>query len=326
MLQVFFDDTGIAGLTLGGGYGWLMGRYGLTCDNLLAAEMVTAQGELVTASADRHPDLFWGLRGGGGNFGVVTAFHYRLHPVGTLLAGAVIFPFAQARQVLQGYRDYALQAPDEVTAFACFISLPDGAPALGVFACYNGPLDRGEALLLPLRALGDPLHDDIQPRGYQEVQAMLDDAESWGSLNYWKSNFLASFDDRSIDTFLRSFEDVPSPQSGIVIQFFGGATSRVDPLATAFAHRDPHFGFVAASRWSDGADTDRQIRWARQVWEAQLPFSSGASHINYLDREPEERVQAAYGAETYRRLVALKDRWDSTNLFCLNQNIRPSAC
>ena len=321
------STTGIAGLTLGGGWGWLARRYGLACDNVLSAEIVTADGTLLMASATENADLFWGLRGGGGNFGVVTSFEYRLHPVGPVVGGFVFYPFAMAREVLQRYRELAYTAPDELAADAVLLTLPDGTNVAGIAVCYCGPVDEGERLIRPLKTLGTPLVDQLGPTSYTAVQTMLDASYPSGSQHYWKSSFLGDVSDEAIDTMIAQCAARPSPMCHGLLEYqLGGAVSRVDRGATAFAARDAQHAFVSLGVCAEPAEAKRSAQWAREFWTAMQPFSTGGVYVNYLGREVDEgseRVRAAYGPETYQRLVALKATYDPTNLFRLNQNIRP---
>jgi FAD/FMN-containing dehydrogenase len=316
----FVGTTGVAGLTLGGGLGWLLRKHGLACDNLLSADVVTADGQFLTASEQQNADLFWGLRGGGGNFGVVTSFEFQLHPAGTVLAGPVIHPLAQAGEVLRFYRDFAATAPDELTSGALFATLPDVGPVVAIGFVYAGPIEAGEAVVRPLREFGSPVADAVQPMPYSAAQTMVDAFWPRGLQNYWKSSFFKELSDKAIDTLVAHFASVPSPQTVVVLEHFGGAMSRVAPEATAFPHRHLDFDVVITTMWTDPADAERNIAWTRDYWDALQPFAPAAVYVNYLGVEGEERVRAAYGAN-YGRLVALKNKYDPTNLFRLNQNV-----
>jgi FAD/FMN-containing dehydrogenase len=320
--------TGIAGLTLGGGIGWLMGSYGLSCDNLLAVDIVTADGQLRQASASENPELFWGIRGGGGNFGVVTSFAYRLHPVRQVLGGLVLYPVDKAKGVLQFYRNFTRTAPDELVAFTGLLTSPDGAPVVAIIVCYNGSLEAGEKVLQPLRTFGAPLIDDIGPRPYTAQQSMLLAGFPSGLYNYWKSSFLQDLSDGAIDTMISRFRAVPSPTSSMVIEHISGAVSRVDDDNTAFNHRKSPYNFLIVGIWPNPVDNDTHIRWVRDTWDAMQPFASSAVYVNYLGQAADEgagRIQEAYGVAKYARLVELKKKYDPTNLFRLNQNINPLA-
>ena len=319
-------STGIAGLTLGGGIGWLMGSYGLSCDNLLSVDIVTADGQLLKASATENPDLFWGVRGGGGNFGVVTSFEYQLHPVSQVLGGMVIHPLENAREVLRFYREFTQTAPDELAAFAALLTSPDGAPVVAIIICYNGSLETGEEVLQPLRTFGSPLADVIGPMPYSAQQNLLVDGFPSGLQNYWKSNFLADLSDDAIETIIKQFTAVPSPTSAIAIEHINGAVTRVAEDATAFNHRQAPYNLLIVGIWPEPSGTDAHIQWVRSTWDAIQRFSSGGVYVNYLGQtedEGAERIQEAYGVTKYERLLELKKRYDPTNLFRLNQNINP---
>lgn len=319
-----FSITGIAGLTLGGGLGWLMGKYGLACDNLLSADVVTADGRFLTASATENEDLFWGLRGGGGNFGIVTSFQYRLHPVGTVLAGFLIHTAAKANEVLRFYREYMRQAPDEVRVDAGFVSAPDGNLVAFLLPCYAGPLKEGEQIIRPLREFGPPLADQMAPMKYCDVQTMLNPILPPGQLNYWKSAFVAELSDAAIETLAHSAAARPSATSYLVFEDMHGAASRFPVRDTAFAHRQALYSLLILATWTDAADSEKHIRWVRECWEVMKPFTAGRVYVNYLDEEGDERVREAYGPN-FERLVVLKNKYDPTNFFRLNQNIPPTV-
>jgi hypothetical protein len=320
--------TGIAGLTLGGGWGYLARRYGLSCDNLESVDIVTADGQLLTASAAENADLFFGVHGGGGNFGVVTSFEYRLHPVSTVLAGIIAYPFQKARDVLKLFRELTSAAPDELASGVVLISLPDGTPVAGIVLCYSGPPSEGERLLKPLRAFGPPLIDQIGPIPYTAAQQLIDGFYPSGLQNYWKSSFLKEISDQAIDTMVDFCSKRPSPMChGLIEHQLGGAVTRADRDSTAFAHRDVEFSFMALGVCATAAEIEKCAQWAREFWGAMQPSSTGTVYVNYLGREADEgpdRIKAAYGPEKYARLVALKNRYDPSNLFRLNQNIKQS--
>ena len=311
--------TGIAGLTLGGGWGYLARRYGLTCDNLLSVDVVTANGQLLTASTAENRDLFWGMRGGGGNFGVVTSFEYQLHPVGAVLAGIVAYPFQEAKEVLKLFRELTIGAPDELASGIVLISLPDGTPAVGVVVCYSGTVAEGERILKRLRTLSRPLLDQIGLIPYTAAQQLIDGFYPPGLQNYWKSSFLKEISDQAIDTMVAYCSKRPSSMChGLIEHQLGGAVRRADREATAFAHRDVEYSFMALGVCSDSAQADKCVRWAREFWDAMQPSSTGGVYVNYLGREADEgpeRIKAAYGPEKYARLVALKNKYDPSNLF-----------
>ena len=316
------STTGIAGLTLGGGLGLLMRKHGLASDNLLSVDIVTADGELRTASATENPDLFWALRGGGGNFGVATSFEYRAHAVGTVLGGLVLHPLDRAKEMLAFYRDLTRGAPDELTAYAALVTSPDGVPMSAILVCYAGSVVKGEALLRPLREFGPPVADLIHPMPYTSIQKTLDPSYPAGLLNYWKSSFLRALSDDVIDAIVSAYAAVPSPLTSVAIEHLGGAVGRVGETATAFSHRTSPYNVLVTALWRDRNQSDANIAWTRRLWAAVQPAASGAVYGNYLGQdEGDERVRAAYGAN-HERLFALKNRYDPTNLFRVNQNIK----
>jgi FAD/FMN-containing dehydrogenase len=321
----FISTTGIAGLTLGGGLGWLMRRYGLSCDNLQSVEIVTADGRVRTAGANENADLFWGVRGGGGNFGVVTSFEYRLHPVGEMLAGVVFFPLDRATGALRYYRDLMAAAPDELMAYAVFLTSPEGARMFAIPVCYVGPVEAAESALSPVRSLPGVAADSVRPMTYREIQSMFDPALPGGRLNYWKSNFLRELSDRAIETMVAHFSEVPSPFATLALEPFGGAVGRVGVDETVFPHRLAHYSLVILGIWTDPAEQATQVRWVRELWEAMQPYSSDAVYVNYLDADDTDRVRSAYGGATYRRLQLLKEKYDPENFFRMNQNVGPAT-
>ncbi len=320
------SSTGIAGLTLGGGLGWLMSRFGLALDNLLSVELVTADGTILTASADDNPDLFWALRGGGGNFGVASSFEYRLHPVGpTVTGGLILYPFERAGEVLRHYRGLTASLPEDLTLFAGLVHAPDGSGTklAGMVGCHSGPLEDAEAAFAPVRALEAPVADMIGPMPYCAVNSMLDDAYPKGALNHWKSRFLAELSDGAIDQMVACFADCPTPMGQVLIEHFHGAATRVAASDTAFPHRSDGFNLVVLSEWLDHAMTDECVAWARDTYAAMQPFVGAGRYVNYLDDEEEgDPVAAAYGPN-HDRLREIKTKYDPGNVFHLNQNIRP---
>jgi FAD/FMN-containing dehydrogenase len=330
------SDTGIAGLTLGGGFGWLKRTCGLTCDNLLAAELVTADGEVVRASADEHPDLFWALRGGGGNFGIVTRFTYRLHPVGPMLyGGAVVHPGERAGEVLRFVRELSEQVPDEVSLMVALVLAPptpefpeslQGRPVAVIGACYVGDLEAGEKALRPVREFGSPAVDLLGPIPYVALQQLVDAATPRGLQYYVKSEWLGGLPDGVIDALAEHHLMRTSPMHQILVHQMGGAVTRVGRDATAFTYRDARFVLTVAGAWmSPDEPREPHVAWVRSTWEAARPASLGGAYVNHLDAdEGEERVRQAYGTATYDRLVAVKTAWDPENVFRLNHNIRPS--
>jgi FAD/FMN-containing dehydrogenase len=316
--------TGIAGLTLGGGIGWLNGKHGLACDNVLSADVVTAEGQLLAASAEENEDLFWGIRGGGGNFGVVTSLTYQLHPVGPVLGGGISYPSAIVREALRFYHEFARACPDELSTAAALGLGEDGRPALSVAVCYCGPIEEGERVLRSLRAFGPPASDRIGPMPYLDLQRASDAGFPLGRQHYWKANFLKDLSDEAIEVMLRFAADMPSPFTGVGLQQMCGLASRVDPSATAFAHRDRQYDFLILSQWDDPADSARNIAWTRAFFEAMQPFLKPGVYVNNLGEEGQDRVRAAYGVN-YERLIAVKSKYDPTNLFRLNQNVTPTT-
>jgi FAD/FMN-containing dehydrogenase len=318
-------STGIAGLTLGGGHGFLMRRYGLACDNLLSADVVTADGRWLRASATEHAELFWGLRGGGGNFGAVTSFEYRLHPLGTMLAGMVIYPLTQATAFLRRYREVTRTAPDELGSLVALGTLPDGTQAAVLLVGYSGPIADGEKLLRPLREFGPPLADQVGPVPYAALQGISEHFNPRGYRNYLKTNYLTDLSDDAIDILVERYASVPAPYTHIVVEHMGGAVSRMDQQATAYNYREAQYNFLIVGMWTDPAQDARGISWVRSLWQALQPFSSGHIYVNYESDVGVDRVQAAYGAAKYDRLVALKNTYDPTNMFRLNANIKPTV-
>ena len=317
------SDTGIAGLTLGGGLGWLSSKHGLTIDNLLSADVVTADGRFLTASATENQDLFWGLRGGSGNFGVVTSFEYRLHAVGpTILGGMVMYPVAKTREVLRFYKQFSKDAPDELTVSAGILDPPDSETVIALIGCYCGPLDKGAAVVRPVKSFGSPLQDVLGPIPYAAQQSLTDTGFPAGSYYYTKGGFLADLTDEAIEVFVQYAATKPSPLSGVLVQTVCGAASRVDSKATAFPHRTLPYAPVIVSQWRDAADSDKNVAWARDFWRALESFASGA-YVNDLGRDDEDRIRTAYGAN-YERLAALKDKYDPDNFFRINPNIKPA--
>lgn len=319
-------DTGIAGLTLGGGIGWLSGKYGLACDNLIAADLVTADGRLRHVSADEHADLLWGLRGGG-NFGVVTSFEYQLYPVGPLvLAGVVFYPFAQAREYLAFYRDFSRTIPDELNTIGGLATSPEGAKVGVMVVCYSGPLEMGEQVLRPVRAFGPPLADHLQPMPYTAAQQLLAALGPAGRHYYIKSHFIQDISAAAIDTMVAHFERVTSPFTGMIFQQMGNAASRVPSDATAFGHRGGGYEWATISGWLEAGESARHIGWTREFSQAMLPFTKGF-YLNQVGTEAEEGaevIRQAFGAN-YQRLADLKRQYDPTNLFRHNQNIPPTV-
>ena len=318
-------DTGIAGLTLGGGFGWLEGTLGMTVDNLLGADVVLASGELVHASTEENPDLFWAIRGGGGNFGVMTSFEYQLHPVGPMIVGGlVVHPFARAAEVLEFYADFMRKAPDALTAAAVLMTAPDGNKACGIAGAFVGPIDQGEAAMRPIRQFGPPILDMMGPIPYVGQQSLLDQAMPPNVLNYWKADFVPELSPKLAQTAVDAYSRVPSPMSSILFFPIHGAASRVPVEATAYPHRrGVHMGIY--SLWRDLSQREPNVAWVRATWEAIQPFVPGGVYVNELgDDEGDDRVKQAYGSN-YDRLAQLKAKYDPQNLFHLNANIKPAS-
>ncbi len=315
--------TGIAGLSLGGGVGWLVRKYGLTCDNVLSCEVVTAEGKVLTASAHENADLFWALRGGGGNFGVVTSFLFRAHPVETVLGGLIVHARDQARDVIRHYRDFMVSAPEELTAYAALITTPDGHPAVAVIPCYCGELAEGERVIGPLRKFGSPLADAVQPMPFPVMQRILDGAFPDGTHNYWKSTFVKELSDDAIDVIVAHADKMRSPLSAVVLEYYGGAASRVGVSETAFAQRRAEYDIGFMAQWTDPAEKALHVAWAQAMSDALAPFSSRAYLLNFVDAESPDTIRAAFGAN-YARLAEVKKRYDPTNFFRINQNIVPA--
>jgi FAD/FMN-containing dehydrogenase len=329
--------TGLGGFTLGGGYGWLSPKYGLACDNLLSVELVTAAGRLVSASADENPDLFWGVCGGGGNFGVVTSYAFRLHEVGPLvLAGMLIHPIDDAPELLRAHRDCVEAGPPELsTATAIFMAPPapfvpehlHGKPVLGMMTLYIGDADDGATAVQRLRSLGRPAADLIGPMAYTAFQAILDPTAPWGLHNYNRGEHLASLSDAAIDLYVDHATAIArdSPWTQTIVFRHGGEVSRIPEDANAASHRAAAYLLHPIACWEDPADTQRHVEWCKGLSQAMRPFSTGGVYLNMESGTGEERVRAGYGEAKYARLVELKDRWDPGNLFSINQNIRPSG-
>ena len=320
------STTGIAGLTLGGGVGWLMGMCGLVCDNTLSYDVAVAGGELIRASADEHADLFWALKGGGGNFGVVTSITYRMYPITTVISGMLLHPLAQAREVLKFYRDFVTSGlPDELIVYAAALSTPDGHSVIALIPAWCGnSLAEGERALDPLRKFGSPIADLITRMPYPAMQQMVDGAAPFGLRSYWKSRFLRSLPDVAIETFVEFAETRTSPRSLVVLEHSHGAVSRVNPVATAFPSRNDPFDLVLISAWTDPGEDTRHIGWTRRFHSAMDPWSAGSVYVNSLDQDDALRVAEAYN-QNYARLSEVKASYDPENRFRRNQNILPRA-
>jgi FAD/FMN-containing dehydrogenase len=323
----FISTTGIAGLTLGGGLGALMGKFGLAADNLLSVEVVTASGEVINASQSSHPDLFWALRGGGGNFGVAASLEYRLHPLQQVVGGLIAHPIAAAREMLQFYRDFTKSVPDDLSLMAALVHAPDGSgtPLAAFVICHSGSPEQAEADLRPVREFGSPLMVEVGPMPYPVVNTLLDDGFPRGALNYWKSNFVGGLDDELLDATIAAFANCPSPMSAIVFEQFHGAVTRVGISDTPVPHREPGFNVVIPSVWTDPTQAEANIAWARSTYSALEPHFVTRKWLNYLaDDEGLDAIQAAYG-QNYTRLAEVKRRYDPENFFRQNHNIAPAV-
>ena len=322
------STTGIAGLTLGGGLGWLMGKYGLALDNLRAVELVTADGKVLRASRQEEPDLFWAIRGGGGNFGIATSLEYDLHTVGPIITGGpVIYPIERSRDVLEFFRASARSLTDEHTLFASLTHAPDGSgtEVAALVTCHCGPAADAEQAIRPLKQFGTPILNAVGPMSYCQLNSMLDANYPRGALNYWKSNFLMELSDAAIATMIECFARCPTPMGQLLLEHIHGAATRVDARDTAFPHRQEGYNFLILTQWMQPDDTSRCIAWTRETYERMRPFFASGRYVNYLDDdEAGDPVAAAYGPN-YRRLQRIKAKYDPKNFFRMNQNIRPLA-
>ena len=329
------STTGVAGLTLGGGFGWISRKYGLTIDNLRAVDVVTAEGELLTANEKKNPDLFWAVRGGGGNFGVATSFEFKLHRVGPqVLCGAIVHPLEQARELLPQYREFVASAAEEVSAWVVIRKAPPlpflpqawhGREILIFGVCVVGGISRAKKSIAPLRALGKPIADVIAPQPYAAWQRMFDPLLAPGGRNYWKSHDFLKLGDGIFDAVLDAAGRLPSPETEIVLIHLGGAVNRVPADATAYPHRDAEFMMNLHTRWSDSALDQACIGWARGLFEATKPFSTGGVYVNFMPEDEAARVRQGAYARNYEKLARIKAQYDPGNLFRMNQNIVPAA-
>jgi len=329
-------DTGIAGLTLGGGFGYLTRRYGYTCDNLLSADVVTADGSFLTASEKENSDLFWGLRGGGGNFGIVTSFEYQAYPVGPqVTAGVVIHPMERAREVVGFFREFSAGASEELCCVLILRLAPPapflpkevhGKPIVAIAVCHSGSLEDGERAVRPLKEFGNPLADIIAPKPFMVHQTLFDVAMAPGRNYYWKSHYLPEFSEAAGNVLMDHAAKITSPHSSILFFQLGGALARFGETDTPAGNRNAAYVLNVSASWEDPTQTDEQIAWARVCWSDMQQFSTGGVNVNFLTgEEGDERVRAAYGAANYKRLVEIKNKYDPQNMFRLNQNIPPSA-
>ena len=318
------SGNGLGGATLGGGIGWLMGKYGLIIDNVCSFELVTADGQILSVNNQDHADLFWGLRGGGGNFGIVTAIEYQLHPVGKVLAGMVIHPLANAQAVMRFYRNFSSAAPDELTVYAVLTTLPEIGPAIMLMACYCGEdLAAGEKIIASLRQFGPPLVDMIKQMAYSELLALLDPAAPDGRNYYDTAYSLKEPGNEALDALIACAQASTSPFTAIVIHHVHGAAARVPAGETAFALREPHYAIVNAAAWEDGEGAPH-LAWAEESLARMQPFASQGLYVNFMGHEGEKAVRDSYRVN-YERLVALKNKYDPSNFFHFNQNIKPTA-
>lgn len=325
-------STGVGGLSLGSGSGWLERAFGFTCDNLLEAEVVTAAGEIVTASAIQNPDLFWGIRGGGGNFGIVTTFTLQLHDLGPIVwGGMLIYPGFRGVEVVRGYRDFVATAPDAVGSGLAFITAPHeefvpeparGHPAIGIVCCYAGDPADAPAAYAPLMAL-EPAMAMVQPMPYTAVQALIEPGNPKGRLNYWTADFYSALPDEAVETLVATATAPTSPYSQIIVVPGGGALSRVPDGATAFGSRDAAFNIHFLGMWEDPSESDRNIDYIRGLAASMKPWSTGTAYLNFLGDEGRSRVEASFGPEKFAKLQAIKAKWDPDNLLHVNQNIPP---
>ena len=318
------STTGIAGLTLGGGLGWLMGKYGVAIDNLRSAEIVTADGHVRTASEEEDADLFWAVRGGGGNLGVAVSFEYGAHPLSTVVGGILAWELADAPKVVDFYRDFTATAPDEMTTFCALVHAPDGSghKIVAMPLCHCGDISAGEKTVAQIRSATSPLVDLTAQMPYPVVNTLLDGGFPKGARNYWKSAFFKDLTPETVAVMVDSFERAPSPMSGMVIEHFHGLVTRIPATATAYPHREPGYNLVLIAEWIDPRDDDANIAWARDTFAALAPYMAEAAYVNYLDHDDTDRVRIAYGPN-WDRLVSLKQRYDPDNLFRLNANIKP---
>ena len=318
------SNTGVVGLTLGGGLGWLMGKHGLAVDNLISADVVTADGQLRTASATEHPDLFWALRGGGGNFGVVTSAEYRLHEVSQVLGGLVLFPLDQARDVLLFYRDFCGTLPDEAEAYLALLTAPQGMPAVALILGYNGPIAEGEKVLAPARGFGKPIADLVGPLPYSARQKILDDPNATHGLHrYWRSAFTEKIPDELIHVLADGASRFSSPLSAIIFFYMHGAATRVASAETAFAPRRPLWDVDLVGQWASAGESADHIAWVKSLWGRIEPHLLGTAYVNHLSSDDRpEKVRASFG-ENYGRLRQVKGVYDPANVFRMNANIAP---
>lgn len=328
------STTGVAGLTLGGGFGWLSRKHGMSVDNLVSVDVVTADARLVRASEKENADLFWGIRGGGGNFGIVTCFEFQLHPVGPeVLAGLVVFPFDEARTVLGKYREFVETMPDELNVWVVLRQAPPlpflppqvhGKEVVAFAVFYAGDVTTGERLIESVRGFGTPHGEHVGSQPYVAWQRAFDPLLTPGARNYWKSHNFSHLSDGAVETVIKYANSLPSPQCEIFIGLIGGQAARVDPEATAYSQRDTQFVLNVHGRWETAAEDQRCISWARDFFDAAAPHATGGVYVNFMTQEEMDRIPAAYKPDAWARLVTVKTKWDPTNLFRMNQNIKPA--
>jgi FAD/FMN-containing dehydrogenase len=319
------SHTGIAGLTLGGGLGYLMGKHGAACDNLLSVQIVTADGAVLEASEEENPDLFWAVRGAGANFGVVTSLRYRLHPVGQMYGGLILHPRERAPELIAFHREFLKGTPDELDTTVGFLNSPEGVPLVGIVCVFTGDPKVGEHVLEPLRKFAQPLADLLRPTSYLEIQQLFDAAVPIGDRYYWKSNFANDLAPGLVDQLTQGAGEMPSPQSMILLFELKGAIQRVPKAAMAFDHRDSNFEMSIIAHWTSPADDAANVQWARDVWTSAQPFVTSAVYANHMTAdETPDRIRSAYGTQKLSRLRALKAEYDPHNVFCSNQNVAPA--
>ena len=327
--------TGVAGLTLGGGLGWLSRAWGLTADNLIEADVVTADGELVKASADENSDLFWAIRGGGGNFGIVSRFEFRAHEFGPIAAcGAIFYPMRDAPQVLRFYQEFTASDPENVTAFALLRLAPaapfldpevHGTPIVAIVAAYGGPAEEGMEALRPIKEFGNPLADLIMPKPFTVHQSMFDAGQPDGGYYYWKSHYFDEASDEMLETMIRAGEAIESPMSILALVHLGGAVAEVGENDTAYPNRQAPFTINVNGSWPDPAENEKHTAWVRETYDLLAPYSTGSAFMNFVADEGLDAVFAIYGEEKYSKLQEVKDKWDPTNFFRMNQNVKPTT-
>jgi FAD/FMN-containing dehydrogenase len=328
------STTGVAGLTLGGGFGWLSRKYGLSIDNLLSVDVVMANGELVHASDKENPDLFWAVRGGGGNFGVATSFEFRLYPVGPeVLSGLIVHPFSKAKELFDGYRRFVAAAPEELTCWVVLRKAPPlpflpkevhGTEVMVFAVCYAGDLEKGRKAVAPLQALGKPIADVVGPSPFAGWQAAFDPLLTPGARNYWKSHDFVKLSDGAIDLMLDYVRRLPTPECELFVGHLGGAVNRVPAQATAYPHRDVEFVLNVHTRWGNPAQDKECIAWARELFDKMAPHATGGVYVNFMPEDEAQRVRVGAYGPNYERLAKLKTKYDPNNLFRMNQNIRPA--